>query len=199
MRGWDPGWWLPWSSRLALAALVQSLRVPNNNEMRWHKDHIYESPVDILFLSQVPLHPSVLLVFILQSCYLLSTCIQVITVNTAWGFKDKFFSEKKKNVFSWVEAKKKMANWKETSHSSCRKGKLRNKCLPCKAPQWAIVKWCQIPYIISPGSEQKWICFKNYYPKLCRGRRSWKKLQCSHLPLSLRWNFLLLGEKLKSA
>lgn len=102
-------------------------------------------------------------------------------------------------MLSWVEAKKKMANWKEAAHNSCRKGKLRNKCLPCKAPQWAIVKWLQIPYIISPGSEQKWICLKNYYPKLCRGRRSWKKLRCSCLPLSLHWNFLLLGEALKSA
>lgn len=93
-----------------------------------------------------------------------------------------------------------MANWKETAHHSCRKGKLRNKCLPSKAPQWAIVTWCQIPYIISPGNEQKCIFFKmNYYPRLCRGRRSWKKQWCSHLPLSLHWNFLFLGEELKSA
>lgn len=66
-----------------LAADLQSLRMPNNSEMRWHKDHVYESPVDILFLSQVPLHQNVGLGFILLPYYLLRTCIQVITINTA--------------------------------------------------------------------------------------------------------------------
>lgn len=68
---------------LDLACDLQSLRMPNNSEMRWCKDDVYESLIDTLFLSQVPLHPNVVLVFILLSYYLLHTCIWVTTVNTA--------------------------------------------------------------------------------------------------------------------
>lgn len=52
---------------LNLAADLQSLRMPSNSEMRWCKNHVYESPIGILFLSQVPLHPNVVMVFILLS------------------------------------------------------------------------------------------------------------------------------------
>lgn len=71
---------IAFKASLNFAADLQSLKMPNNNQMRWHKNH--ESPIDILFLSQAPLHPNMVFA-ILLFYYLLNTCIQVITVNTA--------------------------------------------------------------------------------------------------------------------
>lgn len=78
-----------------------------------------------------------------------------------------------------------MPNWTETAHNSCRKRKLRSKCLPCKAPQWAIVNWCQITYIILPGSE-------DLLPKTPQGKNKLEEavMQSSPTELSLELSFV---------
>lgn len=152
----------------------------DGTKMRWL---VYNSSIDTCFPSQVALHPNVILFYNLPFYYLLTTCIQVITVNTARIVQDKFFW--KKEVVPWIRTKKNMANWMKTAHNSCRKGKLRSKCLPCKAPQWAIVNWCQITYIIFPGSEE-------LLPEALQGKNKLEEavMQSSPIELSLELSFV---------
>lgn len=62
-----------------LVADLRPLRMPNNTEMKFHKNHIYESLTDTLFLSQVPLCLNVFFIYLLLASYSLATYIQVNT------------------------------------------------------------------------------------------------------------------------
>lgn len=124
-------------ARLNFTTSLQSVRMPNNSEKKFYKDHVYESVTqsDTLFLSPFSFFlqfPEALMYccffFCLFDWFFIYPIIYWphVTIHAAWVVQDEFFSAKCSKIYVyavlfWVEAKKKKANWEETAPSSCRK------------------------------------------------------------------------------